>query len=273
MLKPTTSNGALTGILDSHFHSDYLPEKGLDPISELQQAFAEGFEGGLDIGCTSDDLPRRAQLLKDFPKVLLAGAMGPWELGEGKELSFEQIDSRLKNLEQNLITYNAKFLAEIGLDYYWNYGTVDRQVYIFEAQLKLASKLELPVAIHERMAQEDTIAIISSLTPPKSGIIHCFDGYLPLLEKALDLGYYISFAGNLTFKKNQDLRDALTRVPLERLLFETDAPYLTPVLHRGQPNTPRFVLHTYQCAAQVLNLPLATLATQVQQNFKALLAR
>lgn len=263
----------LLGILDSHFHSDYLPEKGLDPKEELSLAFSEGFEGGIDIGCTSDDLPHRFQLLQSFPKIILAGAMGPWELGEGEELSYEQIDTRLQTLEQNLITYNTKLLGEIGLDYYWNYGTPERQAYLFEAQLKLASKLNLPVAIHERMAQEDTITTILKLTPPKAGIIHCFDGYLPLLEKALDLGYYISFAGNLTFKKNQDLRDALKCVPLDRLLFETDAPYLTPVPHRGQPNTPRYVLHTYQCAAQELKLPLDTLAAQVSQNFKALLSR
>ncbi len=293
--RPDAATPALTGILDTHFHSDNLSEKGLDPVSELNQAFSEGFEGGLDIGCTSDDLPRRYNLLKAFPKLCLAGAMGPWELDEPTKgsnskdsntkdanskdsnskdsLSYEEINSRLQTLKQNLLTYHAKVLGEIGLDYYWNYGTVDKQIYLFEAQLKLAAELKLPVAIHERMSQTDTIATISRLTPPKAGIIHCFDGYLPLMEKALDLGYYISFAGNLTYKKNQDLREALTRVPLDRLLFETDAPYLTPVPHRGKPNTPRYVVHTYQCAAQVLNLPLEVLATQVRQNFAALLSR
>lgn len=260
-------------IIDSHFHSDYLEEKGLDPKAELSQAFNEGFEGGIDIGCTSNDLPRRYELLKDFPKIILAGAMGPWELGEGEELSFDQIKARLQTLEQNLITYQAQILGEIGLDYYWNYGTKERQQYLFDAQLQLAAKLNLPVAIHERMAQADTIATISKLTPPKAGIIHCFDGTQELLECALDLGYYISFAGNLTYKKNQDLRQMLKRVPLNRLLFETDAPYLTPVPHRGQPNTPRYVIHTYECASQVLGLPLETLATQVSQNFHALLAK
>lgn len=263
---------SLLGIIDSHFHSDCIQEKGLDVRQELNQAFSEGFEGGIDIGCTSNDLPNRYNLLKDFPKIVLAGAMGPWELGDtGVELSFEQIDLRLAVLEKNLKEYNAKVLGEIGLDYYWNYGTKELQQYLFEAQLKLATKLGLPVAIHEREAQLDTIAIISRLTPPKAGIIHCFDGCQELLDVALSLGYYISFAGNLTFKKNQELRDTLKRVPLEKLLFETDSPYLTPAPFRGRINTPRYVIHTYKCASEVLGIPLEDLASQVLNNFHAIL--
>lgn len=274
---------ALSGIIDSHFHSDYLKEKGLDARKELSLAFSEGFYGGIDIGCTSNDLPNRYELLKDlenskdlkgFSKIALAGAMGPWELGDkGDTLSFEEIDSRLAILEQNLKKYHAHMLGEIGLDYYWNYGTKELQKYLFEAQLKLASKLNLPVSIHERESQSDTIDIISRLTPPKAGIIHCCDGCQELIDVALSLGYYISFAGNLTFKKNQELRDALTRVPLDRLLFETDAPYLTPVPLRGQPNSPRYVIYTYQCASEVLGLPLEELKSRVFQNFQALLER
>lgn len=274
---------SLSGIIDSHFHSDYLKEKGLDAREELSLAFSEGFYGGIDIGCTSNDLPNRYELLKDlknskdlkgFSKIALAGAMGPWELGDkGDTLSFEEIDSRLAILEQNLKIYHAHMLGEIGLDYYWNYGTKELQKYLFEAQLKLASKLNLPVSIHERESQSDTIDIISRLTPPKAGIIHCCDGCQKMIDVALSLGYYISFAGNLTFKKNQELRDALTRVPLDRLLFETDAPYLTPVPLRGQPNSPRYVIYTYQCASEVLGLPLEDLKSQVFQNFQALLAR
>ncbi len=269
-----STKGPLEGIIDSHFHSDCIQEKGLDARQDLSQAFSEGFEGGIDIGCTSNDLPRRYQLLKDlkdFSKIVLAGAMGPWELGnEGDQLSFEQINLRLETLENNLKTYNAQMLGEIGLDYYWNYATKELQRYLFEAQLKMASKLALPVAIHEREAQLDTIDIISRLTPPKAGIIHCFDGCKELMYKALDLGYYISFAGNLTFKKNQELRQALKLVPQDRLLFETDSPYLTPVPFRGRPNSPRYVLYTYQCASEILGLSLSALSVQVSNNFHAI---
>ena len=263
----------LQNIIDSHFHSDYLETKGLDSKVQLDMAFSEGFEGGIDIGCVSDDLPRRYELLKPYSKIVLAGAMGPWELGEGSELSFEEINQRLTVLQDNLLKFKAKVLGEIGLDYYWNYGTIDRQRFLFEAQMKMASTLGLPVSIHDRMADSDTIDVISKLTPSKAGIIHCFDGNEELLKVALDLGYFISFAGNLTFKKNVELREALKKVPLDRLLFETDAPYLTPVPHRGETNSPRYVLHTYECASQVLGLPMEELKAQVLGNYKALLER
>ena len=291
--------GELQGIVDSHFHSEYLSEKGLDPKAQLNFAFSQGFEGGIDIGCTSSDLPRRYELLCGFSKVVLAGAMGPWELDEINSsdkpfvdktaetaesaaepdgasdagISFDEIDKRLDVLRSNLIKYQAKVLGEIGLDYYWNYGTVEKQLYLFKAQLKMASSLNLPVSIHDRMADSDTIATISQLTPPKAGIIHCFDGCEPLMKVALDLGYFISFAGNLTFKKNTELREILKKVPLNRLLFETDAPYLTPVPHRGEPNTPLYVVHTYECASQVLNISMKALSEQVLNNYNTLLAR
>lgn len=263
----------LKNIIDSHFHSDYLESKGLNPKAELDLAFSEGFEGGIDIGCVSEDLPHRYELLKAYPKVVLAGAMGPWELDNLAKLCFEEIDSRLAVLRSNLVQYEAKILGEIGLDYYWNYGTVETQKYLFESQMRLAGTLDLPVSIHNRMASSDTIDIISRLTPSKAGIIHCCDGCEKLMNSALDLGYFISFAGNLTFKKNTDLREALKRVPLDRLLLETDAPYLTPVPHRGETNTPRYVVHTYECAAQVLGLSMEELSTQVLKNYRALLAR
>ena len=286
--------GEMQGIVDSHFHSEYLSEKGLDPKAQLNFAFSQGFEGGIDIGCTSSDLPRRYELLCGFSKVVLAGAMGPWELdeinssdkpfvdktaesaesaGASAGISFDEIDARLDILRSNLIKYHAKVLGEIGLDYYWNYGTVEKQLYLFKAQLKMASSLNLPVSIHDRMADSDTIATISQLTPPKAGIIHCFDGCEPLMRVALDLGYFISFAGNLTFKKNTELREILKKVPLNRLLFETDAPYLTPVPHRGEPNTPLYVVHTYECASQVLNISMKALSEQVLNNYNTLLAR
>ncbi len=269
---------SLQGIVDSHFHSEYLTERGLDPKAQLDIAFRDGFEGGIDIGCTSDDLPRRYELLKSYSKIVLAGAMGPWELGDNatlcnSTLSMNEIDKRLAVLRGNLIQYKAKVLGEIGLDYYWNYGTIETQKYLFESQLKMAQELKLPVSIHDRMADSDTIDAISRLTPSKAGIIHCFDGCEPLMKVALDLGYFISFAGNLTFKKNTELRDILKKVPRDRLLFETDAPYLTPVPHRGQPNTPLYVVHTYQCASEVLDLSMEELVAQVLENYQALLAR
>ena len=142
---------------------------------------------------------------------------------------------------------------------------------LFEEQMKLASSIGAPVLIHDRDADADTTDVIGRFPLERGGIIHCFDGCFDLMHAALDNGYYISFAGNLTFKSNAALREALKDVPLDRLLFETDSPYLTPVPHRGKPNNPGFVLHTYECASQVLNIPLERLTELVLENFRRFL--
>lgn len=257
-----------------------MHDKGVDVNALLSTLFANGFNGGIDAGCTHDDIEGRIGLLKDFPLVHVAAAMGPWEAGANEETpidieegfkSFETIQAQLDILKSNVKTYNIGIIGEIGLDYYWKYGTREKQLLLFEEQMKLASTIGAPVLIHDRDADADTLDVIKRFPLQRAGIIHCFDGCLDLMDTALDNGYCISFAGNLTFKSNAALRDALKKVPLDRLLFETDSPYLTPVPHRGKPNNPGFVLHTYECASQVLDIPLERLKELVLENFKRLL--
>ncbi len=257
-----------------------MHDKGVDTNALLSTLFSKGFKGGIDAGCTHDDIEGRIDLLKDFPLVHVAAAMGPWEAGTNEETpidvdegfkTLETIQAQLDVLKSSIATYKIGIIGEIGLDYYWKYGTREKQLFLFEEQMKLASSIGAPVLIHDRDADADTIEVIRKFRLKRGGIIHCFDGCLELMDTALDNGYYISFAGNLTFKSNATLRDALKRVPLDRLLFETDSPYLTPVPHRGKPNNPGFVLHTYECAAQVLNMPLERLKELVLGNFKRFL--
>ena len=139
--------------------------------------------------------------------------------------------------------------------------------------MKWASKLGKCVLIHDRDADEDIIDAIERLGPDKGGVIHCFDGCESLMHTALEHGYYISFAGNLTFRKNEDLRCMLRKVPLDRLLLETDSPYLTPVPLRGRTNSPEYIVNTYRCAAQVLGLDENKLAERVVGNFRNLCSR
>ena len=242
--------------------------------------------GGIDIGTKADDLPvRRAFFDKaGYSGIMLSAAMGPWEAGSSEDpsapcekdwpndfRSMQRIKADLETLRRNIMEDKGICaVGEIGLDYYWKYGTREKQLFIFESQMQLAHELNLPVLIHNREADTDTADVISRLCPPKSGIIHCFSGNEQLMHTALDNGFYISFAGNLTFKNAQNLRDRLKEVPLDRLLFETDSPYLTPVPHRGQPNRPDYVVHVYECASQVLGIPFEELATRVLQNFRTL---
>lgn len=257
-----------------------MHDKGVDTNALLSTLIAEGFKGGIDAGCTHDDIEGRIALLKDFPLVNVAAAMGPWEAGANEEApidaeegfkTIEAIQTQLDVLKSSIKAHRIGIIGEIGLDYYWKYGTREKQLFLFEEQMKFASTIEAPVLIHDRDADEDTIDVIKKFPLPRGGIIHCFNGCQELMDTALDNGYYISFAGNLTFKSNAILRDALKKVPLDRLLFETDSPYLTPVPYRGRPNNPGFVLHTYECASQVLDIPMEKLKELVLENFKRFL--
>ena len=139
--------------------------------------------------------------------------------------------------------------------------------------MKWASQMGLCVLIHDRDADEEVAQVIRRLGPDKGGVIHCFDGSEKILSAALERNYYISFAGNLTYKSSDNLRQILRRVPLDRLLFETDSPYLTPVPLRGKPNCPENVIYTYSCAAEVLGISFESLKERILENFRNLCSR
>ena len=271
-------------VIDSHFHTQSMLQRGMDVFSLYDRLFDGGFAGGIDIGCTHDDLPKRSDLLKDYPAILLSGAMGPWEAGRSETKpvepeyeyqsakSISQIESELDILKENIIRYKASFIGEIGLDYYWDYGTHEKQHLIFETQMRWASEMGLRVLIHDRDADTDTADVIRRLGPDRGGVIHCFDGSPIVLEAALEKGYFISFAGNLTYKRNTDIRQMLRRVPMDRLLLETDSPYLAPVPLRGQSNNPSFIIHTYECAAETLGMNAEDLAIIIKDNYDRLTA-
>src|SRR5207253_298905 len=144
----------------------------------------------------------------------------------------------------------AVAVGETGLDWFRNYATSEAQRSMFEAQLGLATELGKPVVIHTRAADEDTLAALAGFDG--TVVLHCFSSQ-PLLAPALERGWYVSFAGNVTYKNAHDLRAAAYAVPKERLLAETDSPYLTPVPFRGRPNEPAYVVHTVAALAHARN--------------------
>ena len=159
-------------------------------------------------------------------------------------------------------------VGEIGIDLHWNYGAVLQQETLFRDQLDYAAQHGLPVVIHSRDAFADTFRVLSSYTFTQPVIIHCF-GYGPSqAEQFLSQGYYLSFAGNLTYKKATDLHQAAMLTPLDRLLFETDSPYLAPVPNRGKTNNPLYVEHTYRFFSELRQLDLDTVCQTVCSNFK-----
>ncbi len=173
---------------------------------------------------------------------------------------------RLSELRELLGDDGAVAVGETGLDYYRDYAPRDRQLVLFERQLELAAELGKTVVIHTRAASDDTAAALE----PFGGtvVLHCFSAP-ELLPVALDRGYYVSFAGNVTYPKAEELRDAARAVPADRLLVETDSPYLSPQPRRGRPNEPANVVHTATALAEACGADPAALAAQLDANAAA----
>jgi TatD DNase family protein len=166
---------------------------------------------------------------------------------------------------------SARAVGEIGLDYHYDFTPRDVQQQVFRVQIRLARERDLPVVIHTREADEDTIAILHEEGGGEvRGVLHCFTGTAALAAAGLDLGFYISLAGIITFPKAAALREAIADVPLDRLLTETDSPFLAPVPHRGKRNEPAYLPRVVATLGELRGLAAADLATQTAANFHAL---
>jgi TatD DNase family protein len=161
-------------------------------------------------------------------------------------------------------------IGEIGLDYHYDLAPRPVQQAVFAAQLSLAVSRGLPVIIHTREAPDDTMALLREAGPAVRGVVHCFSGTPDEARSALDRGMFISLAGILTFRNAEALRQVATFVPADRLLVETDAPFLAPVPHRGRRNEPAWIVHTIAALAAARGVEVAPLAAQIARNVDAL---
>ena len=166
----------------------------------------------------------------------------------------------------------ARALGEIGLDYHYDFAPREVQQAVFAAQLDVAARRDLPVVIHTREADEDTFRILGDRRPRRRGVFHCFTGTWPVAERALELGFYISLAGIVTFPKAHALHDVARHVPLDRLLIETDSPFLAPVPHRGKRNEPAHVVHVAQTIAALRGVTAEVVGDATRLNFTRLFA-
>lgn len=162
---------------------------------------------------------------------------------------------------------NVVAIGETGLDYYYSEDTAEWQLQSFENQLQAAKIVDFPVIVHSRSAQEDTLDALRRSAPDRAGVMHCYTESWDMARQALDLGFYISFSGILTFRNADALREVARKVPADRILVETDAPWLAPVPHRGKQNEPGFVREVAQVLAEVRNLNLNQVAEITTQNF------
>ena len=254
--------------VDSHCHIDG-PEYDADREEVISRARDAGVEMMLNVGTgdpNSGTFERAVELAESHEDIYAAVGVHPHDA----KLFDEAAEQRLLGLakrSQRVIAW-----GEIGLDYHYDHSPRDVQREVFRRQLRLARSLDLPVIIHSREANDDTIAILrEELTGyERAGVLHCFGGSLGMATTALALGFCISFAGNLTFKKAEDLRVIARQLPLDRLLVETDCPYLTPVPFRGKRNEPARVVETARCLAELHGKELAEIARVTSQNFAKL---
>jgi TatD DNase family protein len=263
-------------LYDTHAHLSGLKERGVDTHKIIKDIFASGFSGIIDISLEPGDLAARIEEFSVYPKIHFASGLWPWGP------SIDNRETRIKELEKSILNikngeHALKFcaLGEFGLDHNWNgegkEGSKDLEgeKELMEMQLDLAEKLGLPVIIHSRDAAKETASILTG-HPQVCGVVHCFS-YGPDWAKIfLDLGYYISFAGNLSYKNAQIIQDACKIVPGDRLFLETDCPYLAPVPHRGKPSHPLMVEEVYRKAAEIRCTNIETLAEQIKENVKTL---
>ena len=245
-------------ILDSHFHLYSMKKRGID--TTLPENLI-----GIDVGTDPYDYEDRKALIPS--SVDYSHAAGPWCTSREDYTDAEDFGSRIRDCFSK---YKGTFLGEIGLDYHWMYGTKEKQIALFMEQLELANELSVPVIIHSRDADEDLVRILKSHDFKTSGIMHCFSSDITLAKAALDKGLYISFAGNVTYKSNTSIQEAAKYVPLDRILYETDSPYLSPIPLRGKPNTPENTDITSEFIADLRAMSTEKLREAAIENFYTL---
>lgn len=266
-------------LVDSHCHIDG-EQFDVDRAEVVQRAKDAGVVAMLNIGTGdphSDDFRRAVAVAERYENVYASVGVHPHDA----KLYDDAAESHLVDLVRS----SKKVIAwgEIGLDYYYDHSPRDVQRDVFRRQIRTARELDLPIIIHSRDADDETVEILteecSEITENsklktencsskfRGGIMHCFGGTPEMAQALMKIGFLISFAGNVTFKKADNLRDAARVVPLDRLLIETDCPFLTPVPFRGKRNEPSFVAHTAAFLAEFYGVPLATLAEATTSNF------
>jgi TatD DNase family protein len=240
-------------VIDTHAHL------GDDASEVLERARAAGVSRVIDVATSVAGAHATIARTELHEGVYACLGIHPHEAG-----GFDLGD--LDELRVLLAHPRVVAVGETGLDYFRDYAPADAQQRLFEAQLALAADVGKPVVIHTRAADDDTRERLLQHDGPV--ILHCFSSE-PLLEPALERGWYVSFAGNVTYKNAYDLRTAARRVPAERLLAETDSPYLAPQAVRGRRNEPAYVAHTYAVLAEVRGVDVAVLAAQIDANADA----
>jgi TatD DNase family protein len=251
--------------IDSHAHIDG-EEFDADREDVIKRAHAAGVSAILNVGTGdphSGAFERAVELGAKHESVYTAIGTHPHDARLYDDAAEQKIKRLINN--ERVIAW-----GEIGLDFHYDNSPRDVQIDIFKRQLRAARECELPVVIHTREAESETIEILQReyAGAERRGVFHCFSGSMELSQRAVQLGFMISFSGIVTFKKAEELREVARQVPLDRLLIETDCPYLTPIPYRGKRNEPAYVVEVARCLASLHGMDIEEIGRVTTENFR-----
>ena len=249
-------------IIDSHCHLTYVPmSKSLDEI--ISRANKDGVKYLLTISTEDKSFKNILNVVENYKCVYGTYGIHPHEAKNHLNLKTEDIIFKINN--------NKKIIGigETGLDFYYNYSEKNQQIESFKKHIYASQKTQMPLIVHTRSAEEDTLSILKDSLKEKSFkiLIHCFTGSKKFAFDLLDLGAYISASGVITFKKSQELAETFKQIPENRILVEPDAPYLAPVPLRGKSNEPSYIIHTVEFLSKLKNISFNSFAEKTTQNF------
>jgi len=249
-------------LFDSHAHL-HDEKFDADRGQVIQRALGNGVTGIINVGTCMASSAQAMALAEQYDSIYAAIGIHPHDAEGALETDYEQLAAWCK--QDKVIA-----IGEIGLDYYYDLSPRDVQRAVFVRQIDVARQMNMPFIIHDRDAHGDIMDIIKSEAKGLCGVLHCFSGSLEMAKEAIKLGFYISIAGPVTFKNAAKLPEIVASVPLERLLVETDSPYLTPHPHRGKRNEPAYVRIVAEQVASLRGIELSALAEATSSNVRKL---
>lgn len=259
-------------IYDNHSHLDFVFDEDLGAMpwnENLDIAQSVGIKGVVQVGVTLESSKWSAELATKDVRVLAAVALHPNESPLYENL--DALNAAIAEIEELAVQPRVRAIGETGLDFFRTEGenSIALQQHSFEEHIRIAKENNIALMIHDRDAHDEVVATLKRVGAPEKVVFHCYSGETDLAQICIDNGWYMSFAGNITIKRNQHLRDSLAMAPKELILIETDAPFLAPEPFRGRPNAPYLVPVTARFMAEVRGEDLNELCAQLAQNTEA----
>ena len=246
-------------LFDTHAHLGLIHDDPIEQLLAVQEAKHAGVQAFVCISNNLIDFVDTYEQLVQEPSIYYSVGISPSEVDRlpgGWEARLAELAGRERVVA----------IGETGLDYYRKYGDRDSQVHLFARQLEIADRVGLPVVIHNRDAGADLLAVLRDKLPARGGVLHCYSEDLEFAKRALELDLFISFAGNVTYRSARNLQETAAAIPLDRLLIETETPFMVPASRRGERNRPAYLEETARFVAELRGLPVERFAAAVFAN-------